>query len=605
MPIKNLNDLTTKELLVARREALVNIQRSTIKSDDKINMSIECWIKIGTMMYTTAELPYGDNGKVTFPPDYNYGRILKTRQGWENRGVAHGIIASHVPNDDTAFRTMEGTVIDVASDSFKTLIAEMQAFSRAEVLLAQQTLWTELYKIFDPSMIITITEAKAQLYATLSVTALQRETRNRIFADPTAIDEGINHAATRPAITLAEFNQKAGDILLWIEAEGILQGLEPGRALPSTYRRMKQALELSMLSLPIQNPLTGILQQRVNVSLSTRELLENQDPEILIQAYRLVYATAPQVAAGAPQAPPMVVMHVTDRSSRGRGRGQAGRGGHKGQTRGSPLELTSKARARKASPKDDVSPPKKQRFNIPLSERLDNSDQSLKALMDEVNSLRKQLAEVRSRGSALHASAEPDSESDEEYEAGPVKIKKGPASQKQGWTRVPNPGAFMASLVKEDDSDDVPELVDSSGEHNNAGKGKPTTGTASGSPAENRAAKAADNETKKGSPMEDLTNAPRRSGRTPIRVESYKPTSRSVNKAQSENDATGKPYVSKRQEGATTTRAGTEPEGARKSTTSATSQGEPVEVHYLVYVDDVVAERATSSSGTATPPILA
>jgi hypothetical protein len=145
----------------------------------------------------------------------------------------------------------------------------------------------------------------------------------------------------------------------------------------------------------------------------------------------------------------------------------------------------------------------------------------------------------------------------------------------------------------------------SSDEHNDAGKGKPTTGTASGSPADYKAAKAADNETKKGSPMEDLTNAPRRSGRTPIRVESYKPTSRSVNKAQSENNATGKPYVSKRQEGATTTRAGTEPEGARKSTTSATSQGEPVEVHYLVYVDDVVAERATSRSGTATPPILA
>jgi hypothetical protein len=318
-------------------------------------------------------------------------------------------------------------------------------------------------------MIITTTEAKAQLYATLSVTALQRETRNRIFADPTAIDEGINHAATRPAITLAEFNQKAGDILLWIEAEGILQGLEPGRALPSTYRRMKQALELSMLSLPIQNPLTGILQQRVNVSLSTRELLENQDPEILIQAYRLVYATAPQVAAGAPQAPPMVVMHVTDRSSRGRGRGQAGRGGHKGQPRGSPLELISKTRARKASPKDDASPPKKQRFNMPLSERLDNSDQSLKALMDEVSSLRKQLAEVRSRGSALHASAEPDSESDEEYEAEPVKTKKGPASQKQGWTRVPNPGAFMASLVKEDDSDNVPELVYSSSEEEDQG----------------------------------------------------------------------------------------------------------------------------------------
>ena len=158
----------------------------------------------------------------------------------------------------------------------------------------------------------------------MSVTALQRETRNRIFADPTAIDEGINHVATRPVITLAEFNQKAGDVLLWIEAEGILQGLEPGRALPSTYHRMKQALELSMLSLPIQNPLTGILQQRVNTSLSTRELLENQDPELLIQAYRLVYATAPQVAAGVPQAPPVVVMHVTDRSSTGRGgRGQA------------------------------------------------------------------------------------------------------------------------------------------------------------------------------------------------------------------------------------------------------------------------------------------
>ena len=53
------------------------------------------------------------------------------------------------------------------------------------------------------------------------------------------------------------------------------------------------------------------------------------------------------------------------------------------------------------------------------------------------------------------------------------------------------------------------------------------------------------------------------------------------------------------------TRASTEPEGARKSTTSATSQGEPVEIHYLVYVDDAVAGRTTSRSGTATPPIPA
>ena len=724
--IRDINDLSTKDLLTVRSNALVNLRRLTIKSDDKINLSIECWIKAASTMYTTAELPYGDNGKIKFPDDYNVARILKTRQGWESRGVAHGIISSHVPNDDTAFRTMEGAVIDPAGDDYKKLIADLQVFSRAEVLLAQQTMWIELHKHFDPRTLITSTEAAAQLYATLSVTALNRETRNRIFADPTAIDEGINKAASRPVLTLPEFNQKSGEIMLWIEAEGILQGLAPGAVLPSTFRRMKQGLQTSMLLLPVQDPRTSILCHRVSIAFAAPDIVESQEPEKVLQAIRLVYATVPVQAAAGGQAPAAVVMHVTDRYDRPdrplkQGRGgkfQATRGVGKGRSRGSPPESQIKPRPRKASPRDDASPPKKPRFNVPLSERLDNSDQSLRSLMEEVGSLKKQLAEFKSQGSALHTAMEPESDTDEEYEQEPVRTKKGPANQKQSWTRVPRPAAFMASLLQEDDSDDMPDLVDSSDEdeeepaapkrigvakavatknlvarrapepvihyevtdlyapvaearsgivngHEDDSEGMPELvsssddedgdnnvsaakklkesaavfikevidsaatsvlangpdlisspaknnepairGTieskqarnatpkadTSGSPANNQPGKSPGTKTQKGSPMGNLTNAPRRSGRTPVRVENYKPTSRSVNKAQSENDATGKPYVSKKQEGATMTRAGMEPEGARKSTAS---QGEPVEVHYLVYVDDVVEERVHRSA---------
>jgi hypothetical protein len=140
-------------------------------------------------------------------------------------------------------------------------------------------------------------------------------------------------------------------------------------------------------------------------------------------------------------------------------------------------------------------------------------------------------------------------------------------------------------------------------ESKQAGKARPKSETASGSPANNKAAKASATETQKGSSMEDITigvtNAPSFSVRTQVRVELYKPTSRSVNMAPAEINAKGKPYAFKGQEGATTTRAGTELEGARRSTTS---QGKQVEVHYLTYVDDIVVGRARSRSETATPP---
>ena len=156
-----------------------------------------------------------------------------------------------------------------------------------------------------------------------------------------------------------------------------------------------------------------------------------------------------------------------------------------------------------------------------------------------------------------------------------------------------------------DDSDGMPELGSPPDnepvtiESKQFGEARPTTETTSGYPADNKAARASVTKTQKGSPMEDLINAPRRSVRTQIQVEHYKPTSRSVNMAQAEIDAMGKPYASKGQEGATKTRAGREPEGARQSTTS---DGKPVEVHYLMYVDDVVVGRAGRQSGTATSP---
>ena len=721
---KIISDLPTKELLMVYEETMMNTKRLTIKADDKTLMSIDCWNRVGMVMYTTAELPYGDNGKINFPENYNFARILKTRTGWELRGVAQGIIASHIPNDDTAFRTMEGRVVDVASDEFKQLINQLQGFSRPETLLAQQTMWNEISKTIDPRATLTSTEAASPYYATLCITALTRETRNRIFADPSAIDEGINEASARTAMTLAEFNKKAHEILLWMEAESNLQGLPRGQVLPSTFRRMRQGLQQSMLNLPAHNPAADLLRQRVSAAVFERQALDTQDPELLLQIYRLAYASAMGAMAQA-AGPAAMVMHVTDRPDRNeRPQGPQGRGAPRGRGK-ARLEgrLGWKPRS-KTSPKDDTSPPKKPKFNVPLSERLDNSDQSLKALIEEVGSLRKQLAEIKSGGSALHAATEQQSDSDGEYEEEPVyKAQKGPAGKKQEWTRVRNSKVYMASLIYGDDSDSVPDLdepsgdkeepkarkssvlpdiksritlsapepvihqeeclyapgrsggkltksyavggaageptkyyddsgdeipgmVESSSEDEEAaplrkldeptpktiidsgatttaedlpelamssdddepaprkpikqvGTVNPEAKTSSASLADNKAAKATTTKTQKGSPMENLTNAPRRSVRTPTQVEHYKPTSRSVNVAQAENDAKGKPYASKGREGATKTRAGREPEGARRSTTS---ENEPVEVHYLMYVDDIIVERDGRRAGATTPP---
>ena len=138
-----------------------------------------------------------------------------------------------------------------------------------------------------------------------------------------------------------------------------------------------------MLALPAQNPVADLLRQRVSAAVFERAALNTQDPELLLQIYRLAYASA--VGAMAPAAgPAAMVMHVTDRTDRTeRAQGSQGRGAPRGRGK-ARLEgrLGWKPRG-KTSPKDAASPPKNPRFNVPLSERLDNSDQSLKALIEE------------------------------------------------------------------------------------------------------------------------------------------------------------------------------------------------------------------------------
>jgi hypothetical protein len=93
---------------------------------------------------------------------------------------------------------------------------------------------------------------------------------------------------------------------------------------------------------------------------------------------------------------------------------------------------------------------------------------------------------------------------------------------------------------RKSDSDEIPEpALSSDGEQvihktiesKQVGMARPKAETTSGTPADNKPVKASATKTQKGSPREDLTSAPRSSVRTQVRVELYKPTSRSVNKA--------------------------------------------------------------------------